>query len=109
MKPDRTPEVVYVIGDQSVVSMRHKLIALLEMAAEAERLNRYPQAEHLYKRALVLTRACFGACSPQRAAVLWDLARVTELQQRRLEADRFSSRAYAIGFQTAFSKHLPAA
>lgn len=83
----------------------HKLVALLEMAVEAERLNRNSQAEHLYRRAAVVARLSLGADSAPALAILWDLARICEKQGNRKDADFYYNRACAVGF---FS-HLSAA
>ena len=78
------------------MTRKQKLIALLEMAAEAEKLGRFAQSEILYERSLLMATICFGACSAERAAVLWDLARVSELQQHKGQAQSYYGRAYAI-------------
>ena len=85
-----------------------KLIALLEMASEAEKLKRYPQAKILYERALVLMTTHFGACSVERAAVLFDLARISEDQGQNREAAGYYSQVYAIGCLGSLRENLEA-
>jgi hypothetical protein len=82
-----------------------KLIALLEMASEAEKLKRYPQAKILYQRALVLTTDRFGACSAERAALLFDLARISEAQGQDREAAGYYSQVCAIGYLGLLKKN----
>lgn len=74
-----------------------RLVALLEMAAEAEALRRLPQSEHLFKRALLVARTTYGAYWPQSIAILWDLTRVSEKQGDNLRATAYYRRATALG------------
>lgn len=81
----------------------HKLVALLEMASEAEALHRNAQAEHLYKRASVVARMTLGADHATTLAILWDIARVCEQQDHGDEADFYYNRACAVGFFSQLS------
>jgi hypothetical protein len=81
-----------------MLTQQRKLIALLEMARDAEGLQRYPQAEHLYKRAAVIARMAYGSESAAELAVLWDIARVCNKQNHKLEAAHYYNRACAVGF-----------
>ncbi|HEY9793690.1 MAG TPA: hypothetical protein V6D22_25055 [Candidatus Obscuribacterales bacterium] len=91
---------------QATQMRERKLIALLEMASEAEKLNRYRQAKLLYERALGLMTMHFGACSVERAAVLFDLARISESQGENREAAGYYSQVYAIGCLGSLRKEL---
>lgn len=77
-----------------------KVIALLEMASEAERLQRIIQAENLYKRAVVVAHNIMvdGAGTAATVAILYDIARVCEQRGERDEAEFFYNRACAVGF-----------
>ncbi len=55
---------------------RCRLVSMLEMAAEAEKLHRFLQAENVYKRALSVARTTYGERSCQTLAILWDIHRV---------------------------------
>jgi hypothetical protein len=79
-------------------TQQRKLVAILEMAAEAERLQRYPQAENLYKRAAVIARLNHGAESAAELAIFWDIARVCNKQNHKQEAAYYYNRACAISF-----------
>lgn len=81
-----------------MLTQQRKVIALLEMAAEAERLQRYPQAEHLYKRAAVIARMAYGSESAAELAILWDIARVCNKQNHKIEAAHYYNRACSVGF-----------
>lgn len=81
-----------------MLTNEQKLVALLEMAAEAEGLNRFAQAEHLYRRAAVVSRLTQGAESPTSLAILLDLARVCEIQNHPGDAELYYNRACAVGF-----------
>ena len=90
-------------------SQPHRIIALLEMAGEAESLQRYPQAEHLYKRALMVAYMYRADTDVQIMAILLDIVRVCEKQNRKKEAETFYHRACAIGSDTRkYSANLAA-
>jgi len=79
-------------------TQKRKVVAILEMAAEAERLQRYPQAENLYKRAAVIAGQAFGAESAEEHAIYWDISRLLNKQNRKVEAAYYFNRACAVGF-----------
>jgi hypothetical protein len=87
-----------------MLTQQRKLVAILEMAAEAETLQRYPQAEHLYKRGAVIARMAFGADSVAELAIFWDIARVCNKQNHKQEAMHYYNRATAVSF---FSRRIP--
>lgn len=86
-----------------MLTQQKKVVALLEMAAEAEHLQRYPQAEHLYKRAAVIAQMAFGSESATELAIFWDIARVCNKQNHKQEAAFYYNRACAVSF---FSRRL---
>jgi hypothetical protein len=87
-----------------MLTQHRKLVAILEMAAEAERLQRYPQAEHLYKRGAVIARMVFGCDSVAELAIYWDIARVCNKQNHKQEAIFYYNRACAVSF---YSRGIP--
>ena len=62
------------------MSQQDPVVAYLEMAADSEKLDRYAQAEHLYKRAFFAAKTTVGHDSPVGLAILFDLSRVCEKQ-----------------------------
>ncbi len=80
------------------------LVALLEMAADAESLKRLVQAEHLYKRAAELAQEAQDQDRATALAILWDLARVRDQQNRSSDADDYDNEDDAGGFLNCGSR-----